>query len=110
MKSKYIYIFIISCYSLFAQDIYAINTETVSDNSYTHIQTYTSYHTDVFSARSVLGIIGYTERFSKKASSLDDIHIINDVVAKGEYGGLLLWCSHGGTGFVMVEGVGRQAL
>jgi hypothetical protein len=84
--------------------LFAVDTETVSEASFTHIQTYTGYTTDVFSNRGVLEGIGFVCNYSKIAQSTDDINLLDDIAAHGDYGGVLLWESHIHTGYVMCEG------
>lgn len=82
--------------------IYAVDTETVGSNTYTHIQTCYD-RVDIFINRTALNNAGFSCNFSKLSEAMGDINLVNDIASYGNYGGVLLWASHGGTGWVACQ-------
>ena len=83
--------------------VIAVDTETVGSNTYTHIQTCWD-RADIFANRTALGSAGFGCNISKISLAMGDMNLIDDIASCGYYGGVLLWASHGGPGWVACEG------
>src|SRR6056297_1504660 len=93
---KAIRIFLVIFISLIPSFLLAVETETVGAATYTWIET-TWDMDDIYTQVDLLndtGGIGFSEGYEKVANNIGDINL-ETIDYYGNYGGILLWASHG---------------
>ena len=81
--------------------LFATDVETVGEASYAHFQAYMST-VDVFQNKIALDNNGFASLFSKIVEQIGG-EILIDVSDNAYFGGVLLWASHGSSGYVECE-------